>query len=210
MSDIVVVGGGGHAKVVIGIFKRISECKIIGYTDISDKGTILGVSYLGSDQILRKIINERSNISAALGIGYLTISSKRKILAKYLQSLGYNLPMLLSPSAMINDQVNIERGSVVFDGAVINPGSRIGEFVIINTNSTIEHDVKIGNYVHIGPGAIICGGAVISDNSVVGAGATVIQNISIGESCIIGAGSTVITDILEPGIYVGSPARKIK
>lgn len=210
MREIVVVGGGGHAKVIIDVLKRLSEYDVIGYTDVSDRGSILGIPYLGDDQILYKVVRSRGELYAALGIGYLNPSNRRKELAELLLSIGLELPPIISPYARVNDQVNIGKGSIVFDAVVINPDAFIGEYVIINTNSTIEHDIQIGNHVHIGPGAVICGGSVIKDYCFIGAGATVIHNVTICNHSLIGAGSTVIGDIDEPGTYVGNPAGRIK
>ena len=74
MPAIVVICGGGHAKVVINILKKLKEYEIIGYTDKSDKGDILNVPYLGNDDILEKLIREKKCKSAAIGLGSVTIS----------------------------------------------------------------------------------------------------------------------------------------
>ncbi len=44
MGRIVVIGGGGHAKVVINVLKK-SGYSIVGYTDHGDRGVILGITY---------------------------------------------------------------------------------------------------------------------------------------------------------------------
>jgi acetyltransferase-like isoleucine patch superfamily enzyme len=96
------------------------------------------------------------------------------------------------------------------DGAVINGGATLGRGAIVNTNSTVEHDVVLADWVHVAPGATLCGGVTVGSFSMIGAGATVIEGTKIGSSCVVGAGATVIDDIVEPGVYVGSPARRIR
>ena len=44
----------------------------------------------------------------------------------------------------------------------------------------------------------------------IGAGATVIEGLKITAGCMVGAGATVVDDLMEPGVYVGCPARRIK
>jgi UDP-perosamine 4-acetyltransferase len=96
------------------------------------------------------------------------------------------------------------------DGAVINSGATIGRGGIVNTNSTIEHDVLLEDWVHVAPGATISGHVTVGRFSMIGAGATVIEGIKIAAGCMVGAGATVVHDLTEPGVYVGSPARRIK
>jgi len=53
-------------------------------------------------------------------------------------------------------------------------------------------DIKIGRGVWISSGAIVCG------------------NVSIGDNVVIAAGAVVTKDCLEPAIYGGIPARKLR
>jgi len=209
MPAIVVICGGGHAKVIISILKKLREYEIIGYTDKSDKGNILNVPYLGNDEILVELIREKKCTSAAIGLGSVTISEQRKKIMSYLESINYSMPSIMSPHAVVNEDVIVGKGTVVLDGAVINSGSRIGECVIINTNSSVDHDCVIDDYVHVAPGATLSGLVRIGRNTIIGTGASIIHNVSICENCYIGAGSTVISNITEPGTYAGNPVRKI-
>lgn len=205
MKEIIVIGGGGHAKVVISILKKLKGYKVVGYTDLKDRGIILGEEYIGTDE---NTINCDISL-AAIGIGITNkIKKREKIINSYLGK-GFSFPAIISPDAIVNEDVYIGTGTVVMDGAVINSGTKIDNYSIINTKSSIDHDCKIGNYVHIAPGAILCGGVQVGSNSLIGAGSTVIQYKTIAENCIIGAGSVITKDCLESGTYVGIPARRI-
>ena len=210
MDKIVVVGGGGHAKVLISILKKMKAYEIIGYTDIKNKGNILDVSYLGNDDILSELIKRQKHCSAAIGVGSVNLSEERKRIKNLVESLGFDLPAIVSPNAILNEDVSIGKATVVFDGVVVNSGTRIGECSIINTNSTVEHDCEIGDYVHIAPGATLSGGVKVGNNSFIGTGANIIQSKSICENCFIGAGSTVVENCLTRGTYAGIPAKKVK
>jgi UDP-perosamine 4-acetyltransferase len=96
------------------------------------------------------------------------------------------------------------------DGAIINTGARLGVGVIANTHSTIEHDAILEDWVHVAPGATISGGVRVGQFSMIGAGATVIEGRAIGAGIMVGAGATVVHDLSEPGVYFGSPARRMK
>lgn len=210
MDKIVVVGGGGHAKVIISILKKLDKHTIFGYTDKIDKGNILEIPYLGNDNILENLANKKNIKNVVIGVGQIASNTTRLSIYNKLSDLGFSFPTIISPNATINEEVSIGKGTVVMDGVVINSGSEIGNFSIINTNSSIDHDCRIGNFVHIAPGVTLSGGVSVGDYTFIGAGSVVIQNISIKGHCKIGAGAVVNKDIITKGTYIGKPAKKIK
>jgi len=209
MRDIIVVGGGGHAKVVISILKK-SGYAVKGYSDKQDRGVILGVPYLGNDSVLQDIAMHQLGQSAIIGIGKIDVSQIRLDLQNRMGTMGFDFPVVCSPHAIVNESVTLGPGTAIFDGVVINSGTKIGRACILNTGSTIDHDCLIGENVHVAPGVTLSGGVTIGAHSIVGTGANVIQSISICAGCLIGAGAVVVRDVTEPGTYVGSPARRIK
>jgi sugar O-acyltransferase (sialic acid O-acetyltransferase NeuD family) len=210
VDEIVVVGGGGHAKVVISILRKLKRHRILGYTDLNDQGMVLGVPYLGSDRELEALAAGPKKLDAVIALGQVGLGEPRYELWMRLQSPSLSFPFIVSPDAMVNEQVSGGVGAVVMDGAVINSGAAIGRGAIVNTNSTIEHDVVLEDWVHVAPGATISGGTTLGRFSMIGAGATVIEGVKIAAGCMVGAGATVTDDLTEPGVYVGSPARRVK
>jgi sugar O-acyltransferase (sialic acid O-acetyltransferase NeuD family) len=207
---IVVVGGGGHARVVISIVRKLKHHRILGYTDLKDNGALVGVPYFGSDRELTVLAVGRKKLNAVLAVGQVGLGKPRYELWTRLHSPALSFPLIVSPDAVVNEGVAGGEGAVVMDGAVINSGATIGRGAIVNTNSTIEHDVVLEDWVHVAPGATISGGVTVGRFSMIGAGATVIEGIKIVAECMVGAGATVVRDLTEPGVYVGSPARRIK
>jgi sugar O-acyltransferase (sialic acid O-acetyltransferase NeuD family) len=210
VDEIVVLGGGGHAKVVISILRKLKCHSILGYTDLLDHGAVLGVPYLGSDGELAAMAVGTKKLNAVLAVGQVGLGKSRYELWTRLRSPSLSFPLIVSPDAIVNEGVSGRDGVVVMDGVVINTGATIGYGAIVNTNSTVEHDVVVEDWVHIAPGATISGGVTVGRFSMIGAGATVIEGIKIAASCMVGAGATVVRDLTEPGVYVGSPARRIK
>lgn len=209
-ESIVVVGGGGHAKVVISILRKLKRYRILGYTDPKNNGVLLGVPYLGPDSALADQTVGSNKMNVVLGVGQIGVGEQRFKLWTRLEATALLLPMIASPSAIVNEEVSGGTGALVMDGAVINTGAKIGVGAIVNTNSTVEHDVVLEDWVHVAPGATISGGAIIGRFSMIGAGATVIEGINIASGCLIGAGLTVVHDLSEAGVYVGTPARRSK
>lgn len=210
MDPIVVVGGGGHAKVVISILRKLKCYRILGYTDPKDNGVVLGVPYLGLDGALATLAVGPDKLGIALALGQIGLGEQRFKLWTRLATPALCFPFIVSPGAVVNEGVSGGEGVVVMDGAVINTGATIGRGAIVNTNGTVEHDVVLEDWVHVAPGATISGGVTVGRFSMIGAGATVIEGIKIAAGCMIGAGATVVRDLAEAGVYVGTPARRIK
>lgn len=207
MNSMVILGGGGHAKVVISILKKLNSYNIAGYVDPVDRGSVLGVRYLGDDGVLPRLLNEKRVTNAVLGVGHLKDTALRHALSLRLSAMGFAFPAVISPCAIVNESVSIGDGTVVMDGAVVNAGTRIGAHCILNTRSSVDHDCEIGDFVHLCPGATLSGGVRVGNDSFIGTGAAVIQRMTIGTGCFIGAGAVVVTDCQENGRYVGVPAR---
>ena len=204
MTKLIVIGGGGHAKSLIAVVRKLGTHDLIGYTDKKDRGLLMCVPYLGDDVVL----SEHTDCQLALGVGSLGTSEARLRILYRFRDDGFEFPTIISPQSVVSSEVEIGVGTVVFDGAVINTGTLIGEGSIINSNCTVEHDARIGKNVHVCPGATICGDVTIGDHSFVGAGATIIQGRTICAECTIGAGATVVHDCLDAGTYLGTPARR--
>lgn len=209
MTPIVLIGGGGHAKVVSALVAKSGKYRVVGYIALAAGAVPSTFSpYLGDDTALPGLVANGRIAGAVLGIGIIDVDDGRAALRKRLLALGLALPSIVSPMAVINTDVVIGDGTVVMDGVVINPGSRIGECSIINTHATVEHDCTIGDCSHIAPGAILCGGVSVGAQSIIGAGACVLPGVRIGTCCLVGAGATVTRDLAEPGIYMGRPATR--
>jgi UDP-perosamine 4-acetyltransferase len=206
VREIVVIGGGGHAKVVISILKKMADCHILGYTDLKDKGPILEIPYLGEDS---NLVDLRGK-GVVLGVGQVGLGHQREGLWNRIKLDIASFPIILSPCAVMNEGVQVGEGAVIMDGTVVNSGARIGRGAIINTGSIIEHDTNIGDWVHVASGATLSGGVNVGGYCMVGAGAVVIEGLSICSDCIVGAGAVVVRDIADPGVYAGCPARRIR
>ncbi len=205
MDKIVIIGFGGHAKSVIDSIRSTREYELVGYTDIEDKHGAL--AYLGTDEAL-KAIYESGTHNVTFGLGYMGKSSLRDRLYEHVKSIGFNLPVIIDPSASIALDAEIGEGTFVGKRAVVNADSHIGKMCIINTGSIVEHENEIGDFSHIAVGAVLCGNVKVGDHCLIGANSTVLQGVSVGKNSIVGAGSVVLSNVGENVTVVGTPAKK--
>ncbi len=119
------------------------------------------------------------------------------------------LVSVVHPSSSVSRFSSIGAGCFVGAGAVVGPGARLGPGVIVNHGAVIDHDVQAGGFSHIAPNAVLGGQVRIGMRVLIGASAIVLPLKVIGDDVTVGAGAVVNRDLLEPGVYVGVPARKI-
>jgi sugar O-acyltransferase (sialic acid O-acetyltransferase NeuD family) len=209
MKKILIVGGGGHAKVVASILNKHQEWTPVGYTDPVNRGPLLGLPYLGTDESIPSIISKLSLSAAAIGLGQLTEFTIRKELVARVQSLGLNLPPIISPDAIVNEMVKIGLGAIIMDGVILQPDVEIGHFSIINTGSSVDHGCKIGEYTFIAPGVTLSADVKLGKSVFIGTGTCVIQGVVITDNTTIGSGAVVANNIEQNGTYIGVPAKRI-
>lgn len=190
MVDVVILGAGGHARVIADIVEAEGN-KVIAFLD--DDLSLTNVKGPISDY------TKYQNAEFVIGIGNTEIREK-------LSKLPLKWHKAIHPSAIISKSATIGEGTVIMPRVVINARTFIGEHAIINTGAIIEHDNRIGNFAHISVGVNLGGTVTIGQKSWIGIGSTVKQSITIGDDVFIGAGALVIKDINKPGTYIGVPA----
>ncbi len=197
-ETIVIIGAGGHGRVVADAALLLGYKKVI-FLDDSDscQGKVSGKT---GDY--KRYIND-CDFFVAIGNNAV----REKITNEMLIG-GADIATVIHPSAVIGSRVEIGAGSVIMAGAVINSDAKIGNGVIINTCASVDHDCTVGDYSHISVGSHLAGTVEIGSGTFVGAGATVINNVSVCAGCMIGAGAVVVKDVEECGTYMGVPARK--
>lgn len=200
MKKVIIIGAGGHGKVVAGIIKR-SKDRLIGFLDSNrNDGYCVGVPIIGYDYEYRKYKDCWFVIAVGDSKARAAIARKMKDVKWY---------TVISPNAVISSlDVTIGKGSVIGDRVVINPNTAIGRHCIINTGSIVEHDNNVGDFCHVSVGANLAGKVTIGKHTWIGVGATVSDHVSIVGNCMIGAGAVVVSDISEVGTYIGCPAKK--
>lgn len=192
MEKIVILGNGGHAKSLADIIEREKRYEIAGYVVNENGPEASDAKYprLGGDEQLEQIFQSGIK-NAAVGVGYMGNSSLREKLWKQLKQIGFFLPVICDPSAVLAGDVRIGEGSFIGKGSIVNTNASVGKMCIINTGAIIEHDCTVEDFSHISVGSVLCGNVRVGNASFVGANATVIQGICIGKNCMIGAGTTI-------------------
>lgn len=208
MKKVILIGAGGHGKVVADIIQRCGD-SIVGFlddnTNLPDR--FIGLPVLGAVDKYIEYID-----SAAFFIAVGNRQAREKIAEKL---SGVQWYTAIHPTAVISNvgremlqKIPIGEGTVIMANAVVNSGSIIGKHCIVNTGAIVEHDSIIEDFAHISVGARVAGKVFVGRGSWIGIGASVSNNIHICNNCIIGAGAVVVRHIDEAGTYMGIPAKR--
>jgi sugar O-acyltransferase (sialic acid O-acetyltransferase NeuD family) len=196
-DGVVVIGAGGHAKVLIStVIARGLSIEAV----LDDDDTKWGMDVQGIR--VSRIERERGG-SGIIGIGD---NAQRREMAR---ALNFEWQTVVHPSACVHPSAKLGRGTVVFAGAVVQPDAVIGDHVIVNTGATIDHDCIIGDYAHLAPGVHLAGSVQVGEGAFLGIGSVVIPGVKIGSWSTLGAGAVATRDLADGVVAVGVPARAL-
>lgn len=196
---LILLGAGGHAKVVLDALKSSGTTPDACLDpDSRLHGTSFGgVPVEGGDDHLA--MHPPSLTTLALGVGIPRTSALRKTLYERWRAEGYAFPPIIAASAIYSTSAVLPDGAQVLTRAVVHPGASIGKNSIINTGAIVEHDCAVGEHVHIAPGAILCGGVRVESGAFIGAGAVVLPGVRIGQDALVAAGVVVRKNLAAKG-----------
>jgi len=213
MENIVILGSGGFAKEVAFLIEEINiinkKWNVLGFVGGSEKEVNKSkYRVIGNDDWLKNI-----NVKTSVAIGIGEPSLLKKIIQNLNSAKNSHLifPNLIHPSVIYDSpRVSLGQGNIICAGTIMTTDISIGNFNIFNLSCTLGHDAKIGNYNVLNPTVNISGGVNIQDGCLIGTGAQVLQYKRLVNNVIVGAGAVVTKDLSEPGVYVGTPAIKMK
>ena len=197
-TSVIIFGGGGHAKMCIDILKQNNEFNVVGIVDskLPVGNEILGVKIIGNEDSLKQIYDE--GVSYAInGVGSITNPSVRKEIFDKLKKIGFKIPTIIHPSAIVEPSAHLEEGCQIMMGACVGSDVTIKANCIINSKSVISHDSCINSHAQISPGAILAGEVTVDELAVVGMGSTVYLGVTIGKKALVHNGVNVFKDVDE-------------
>ena len=205
-KKVVIIGAGGHAKVIADIIEKSGD-EIVGFLDDNKE---IGTTIIKEYKVIGDLNNRFAMAVTKKNLEFIIAIGDNKKREEISHSPNLKFYTAIHPSAQMGLDVEIQEGTVIMANACINSSAKIGKHCIINTGAIIEHDNIIEDFVHISPNVALGGTVKIGKSTHVGIGSTIKNNITICENCKIGAGAVVVKDIEKEGTYIGVPAKGIK
>lgn len=196
--SIVLIGAGGHAKVVIGALRACGYEVSAAYDTTPEKwgGCCHGVPILPFAEFASAAGRE---VFLAIGA-----NQARRALDRQLNPLS---PVVIHPAAWVDPSARLAPGTLVCAGAVIQAEAVVGRHAIINTGASLDHNCVLADYVHVAPGARLAGSVTVGEGALLGVGSAFLPGVRIGAWATIGVGAAVVSDVPDGVIARGVPAR---
>lgn len=202
--NLVIVGGGGHAKVVMEI-AELNGYELVGFVDddpaVQSLGNLTKLGDLRSYGASDILDRGRAHVVA------IGDNGTRRNVADMLAGRGARFVTLVHPRAIVSTKSEVAEGTVVMAGAIISPFASVGRHTIVNSGCVVEHDDVIGDYAHISPGANLAGRVSIGEGTHIGIGSNVLPSVTVGSWCTVGGGTLVNADLPDGVKAYGVPAR---
>ena len=201
--NLILVGAGSHACSCIEVIEQQDLYNIVGLVGLPEQKhtKLLGYPVIADDDGLGELAE--SYEFALISIGHIKTAKNRIRLYNEVNQKGFQLPVIIAPTAYISRHAKIGAGSIVMHGAIINAGAHLGNNCIVNTHAVIEHDSIIEDHCHISTGAILNGGVNIGAGSFIGSGCVVKEGVLIRENCVVGMGLSVRQNLEVGTRFVG-------
>ena len=160
-KSLLIIGAGGHGKVVKEIAGALGYNKIVFLDDNSAEA-------MGKIAESKAFVNQFQE--AFVGIGN---NKFRGELLTRLEQEGFAIPVLIHPTAYVSKSAVIGKGTVVEPMAIVNANGKIGTGCIISVGSIVDHDAVLEDCVHVNAGAICKAGSFVSKETKLEAGQVV-------------------------------------
>lgn len=208
MNRIVIVGAGGHARVLIDVLASRGVTPLGVVDPRTEPGTLVsGVEVLGDDTWLDT--HRDDDLFVVIGLGSTGSVALRESMFDSLRSGGFTVTGCVHQSTIIGAGCRIDATAQILPGCVINNSATIGTNVVVYSGTIVEHDCVVGDHAYLSPGVTLCGGAHVGRSSFVGAGATVLQGVHIGANAVVAAGAVVTRDVADGATVMGVPAKVV-
>lgn len=199
-SAVVIVGGGGHAAIVIELIRTLRSCRIAGVLDDDPNAAeVLGIPVLGGLSQL-SVLRERGIVLAVNAIAGIGHRSVRERVWAVIKDAGFGVPTLVHPSAVVEPSSVLDEGVQVLAGAYVGSRAIASLDSIISSHAIVSHDCVVGEHAFIAPGAVLAGDVHVGANSLVGMGSTVFMGTRIGSGVVVGNGAAVLADVPDLGV----------
>jgi sugar O-acyltransferase (sialic acid O-acetyltransferase NeuD family) len=214
---LVIFGSGGIARETAFLIEEINlrmpnRFLILGFieSDTIKIGERLGpYKILCSDDAFPHFSKSFPQLGVVLPFGNPCLKRKvaEKVNITQLRNLVY--PNLIHPNVTFQKySCDLGIGNIITSGVRLTVNVTLGNFNLLNLNTTVGHDAKIGNYNVINPLSAISGGVIINDEVLVGTGAKILQNLMVNSRVTIGAGAVVTKNVAEGETVIGIPAKR--
>ena len=199
----VIIGAGGHGKVVLDAYLRARPGATVELRDDAPEKSGMHVLGVRVTVPLGPIAHLGAPCHVAIGD-----NGRRRGLGVTILDAGLALISIIHPEASVSADASIGRGAFIAARAVVAPSAVVEDGVIVNHGAVVDHDCRVGAWSHVAPGSVLGGGVTIGRACLIGSGAVVLPGLTIGDESVVGAGAIVTRSVPAGVTVIGAPAKE--
>jgi len=207
-KKICIIGTGGFGRETLTcLIDRIATTElniveIVVFMESDDdynQPVIMGIPVIKDSEF----VVENYQVVVAIG----DPKKRKKVISKLPPETEYTT--IIHPTAIISEWVDIGEGSIITAGTILTCNIKIGKHAHLNLHTTIGHDCIIGDFFTTAPAVNISGKCEFGECVYFGTNSSIREGIKICDNVTIGMGGIVVKEIIDEGIYIGNPVRKL-
>ena len=160
MKSLLILGAGGFGQMVKETALAIGYEKVVFLDDAAKAEDVIGMC---CDYVLKH--SEYPAAVAAFGNNKTRLFWTEKLLEE-----GYEVPVIIHPSAIVSPSAVLEPGCFIMQRAVVNTNTKIEKAVLINSGAVVDHDSVVEKGAHVGLGSVVKAHCTIKEGHKVEAG----------------------------------------
>ena len=197
------------------MIKNKKPLKIIGYSEsmLTQDSMYYGKNFVNEDISIMtpdEFKNLQSKDDFQYFIGFALDLKEREQTIDLLDEYDSDCVTFIHETASVHEGAVIGKGSCVANFSTVMQGAVLGKHCFVETYCLISHNTTVGNNCMLHSGTMIAGKTTIGKNCMFNFRSGVMNKLDICDNTVIGAFSNVTKNIDTPGVYVGTPARKLR
>ena len=208
MKDLVLIGAGGFGREVVTYINDINAAEptwnLLGFIDDFATETPEGYPVIGTMETLLAM-----DPKPYFAVPIANSQVREQLVNRCLEA-GMKPATLIHPDSKIGDKNEIGEGCIICREFSTGPNVTIGAYSIVNVKCAFGHDAYVEPYNTFMSEALIAGETYIDKHCYIGLRCTMINRVKVTQQCTFGACCCIVRDAVEPGTYVGVPAKLIK
>ena len=160
MKSLLILGAGGFGQMVKETALALGYENVVFLDDAAKAEDVIGMC---CDYVLKH--SEYPAAVAAFGNNKTRLFWTEKLLEE-----GYEVPVIIHPSAIVSPSAVLEPGCFIMQRAVVNTNTKIEKAALINSGAVVDHDSVVEKGAHVGLGSVVKAHCTIKEGHKVEAG----------------------------------------
>lgn len=144
--NLLILGAGNHGEEVFEIARAVRVFRKISFLDDEKVGERIIGKWADAEELA---------VQYPVAIPAVGAAACRKEMQERLSGMGFILPVLIHPTAVVSARADIGDGSVICAGAVLDIGAKVGKGCIVSSGATVGRGAALRDWSFLDNGEVM-------------------------------------------------------